>query len=884
MRAPDEPDLRVDEMLTTPSLVFNKIPDSYCDIAVVTACFCIDSQCRDWFISRHQTLKGEIMFVFRALFYQLIEITTAQSLFCRLIPAQNACAALDVFQRLRTVNLLETVPTTSNNWTYQDDIFMFAGLTQDKLATLKAGGRSMRTIRRRLQHWSSCARYFLTFAPDDITVEEFEVELEKEESIEEQRHDCGLDICETVDVDIPFELPVPVATRGRKNVEAALHGQKLKFQQKLRAKQSLALARAQKKLNAAVRQQDKLRGLLEEQELPRSRDQTSLLRRVLDFGEDRSYLTQLYPRDIRSFWIRIYTMSPYVFEHLTELAKGPSLSTMKQWMKVEKDALKNELFNLEHVTDIVRRWLDKWGGTDNIFTLSYDACKIDEDLSIDEQGRVTGTLNPVKLEAEAVEYKTNTALYQKLWEEQISKKNLVTHAFVFMLTPVTTAKGFPIHVLYTNTGSATDLVFKCIREIPARLSQLGVRIKFLASDSDNKYRACFNNQFRYCYDQLEGIYMMTESGRIRGLQSLVLPTPRCCNDIPHILKRWRSRLVRNQQLFVSADTEDHWRAGESFSVVNSDAIKETNPNIPSGAFRSGAMVAMDDSYPRMIFTVETLLAAWDRGAIDLFVFLLPPVCAQIVFRTNGITREQRMSIAYLGWFSCVYYFCYIEDCAKLGRRFQWPVVTKELMVDLANALLCQMNAMCDVSGAYKTSKISSTMSEHYFARMRRTMGPDQSANNFTRIFLRNIICDLNDSQMTEKMQVPKRLFHSALCQDGVVSPDPQIALEVRDFVCALFAECSVSLSCGAQHQEVFMRPTFYDLENSCVIEWFRALNQPAVQTFKKFVVHAGQTRVRRIYGRAILSRFTTAAKTEDGSQETVPEQRWSQLEQLMSED
>ena len=164
------------------------------------------------------------------------------------------------------------------------------------------------------------------------------------------------------------------------------------------------------------------------------------------------------------------------------------------------------------------------------------------------------------------------------------------------------------------------------------------------------------------------------------------------------------------------------------------------------------------------------------------------------------------------------------------------------------------------------------------------MGPDQSANNFTRIFLRNIICDLNDSQMTEKMQVPKRLFHSALCQDGVVSPDPQIALEVRDFVCALFAECSVSLSCGAQHQEVFMRPTFYDLENSCVIEWFRALNQPAVQTFKKFVVHAGQTRVRRIYGRAILSRFTTAAKTEDGSQETVPEQRWSQLEQSLSED
>ena len=250
--------------------------------------------------------------------------------------------------------------------------------------------------------------------------------------------------CETVDVDILFDLPVPVAARGRKNVEAALHGQKLKFQQKLLAKQSLALTRAQKKVNAALRQQDKLRGLLEDQELHRSRDQTSLLRRVLEFSEDRSYPAQPYPSDIRSFWIRIYTMSPYAFGHLTEVRNGTSLSAIKQWMKVEEGVLKNELLNPEHGTDIVRRWLDKWGGTDNIFTPSYDACKIDEDLPIGEQGRVVGTVKPVRLETEAVEYKTNMAFYQKLCEEQITKKKLVIHAVVFMLTPVSTAKRFPI--------------------------------------------------------------------------------------------------------------------------------------------------------------------------------------------------------------------------------------------------------------------------------------------------------------------------------------------------------------------------------------------------------------------------------------------------------
>ena len=887
----DEPDAPLREMLTTPSLVLNRCADFYYDIAVVTACFCINSQCHDWFINLHQTSKTEVIFVFRALFYKFIEIPTARLIFCQLISAQNVCSALDRFDSLLALNLLETRPAASKQWTHEDDIMLFACLLQDKLALLKAEGKSSRTIRRRLQHWIRCAKYFLSFTPEDIIVEEFEQEMEESEdpTVEKQKAESEGDDSHIVDVDVPFDVPFPVATRGRKNVEAALEGRRLKFQRKNRLDQSLKLARAQKKVTAAVKEQEKLKELLTSKEglemrNDRCADGPNLIRRALDFAENREYHAQPYPGDVRSFWILIYTTSPHVFKLLTEMMNGPSLSTMKKWMNAEKNALKNELFNLEHVTDIASRWINKWGGTDDIFTLSYDACKIDEDLVIDEHGRVTGTMHPVVLEADPIEYKTNTALYQKLWEEQISRKNLATHAFVFILTPVSTAKGFPIHILYTNTGSATDLVFNCIHEIPVRLARLGVRIKFLASDSDNKYRSAFNNQFRYSYYQLGRIYMMSESGKLRGLEALELPTLMCCNDIPHILKRWRSRLVRNQQLFVSADAEEQWRSGGKFSAVNSNALKEANPNIPSSAFRSGAIVSMDDSYPAMMFTVENLLAAWDRGALDLFVFLLPPVCAQVVFRNNVIMRHQRMSIAYLGWFLCMYYFCYIEGCGTLCRRFQWPLFTKELTVDLANALLCQMNALCEVGRAYKTSKISSTISEHYFSRMRRTMGPDQSVSNFTRIFLRNIICDLNDSQMTENLQAPKRLFHSAQCEDGVISPDPKVTIEVRDFVCALFAKCSVSFSCNAQHQTVFTCPSFYDLENSCVIQWFRQLNQAGVRTFKKFTVHAGQTRVRRIYGRAILSRFTTAAKMEENSQETIPEHKWSQLEQSLSGD
>ena len=272
----------------------------------------------------------------------------------------------------------------------------------------------------------------------------------------------------------------------------------------------------------------------------------------------------------------------------------------------------------------------------------------------------------------------------------------------------------------------------------------------------------------------------------------------------------------------------------------------------------------------------------------LFTQSLLTTALPLTSRRLGTTQTQRhltsrpigAIVLYL-WFLCMYYFCYLEDCGRVWRKFQWPVFTKELIVDLANALLCQMSAMCEVCGSYKTSKISSTISEHFFARMRRTMGPDQSADNFTRILIRNVICDLNDSQMAEDMKMSKRLFDSALCESGAVSPDPTIATQVRDFVCELFAQCSVSLSPQAPHQEVFERAPFYDLENSCVIAWFRQLNPTSKKA--KFIVHAGQTRARRIYGRAILSRYTTAAKREEGSQETVAEKRWRELEDSLAE-
>lgn len=184
---------------------------------------------------------------------------------------------------------------------------------------------------------------------------------------------------------------------------------------------------------------------------------------------------------------------------------------------------------------------------------------------------------------------------------------------------------------------------------------------------------------------------------------------KCCNDIPHILKRWRSRLITSQCLFLPQEAELLFQQEPASGCLNAGVIQQLNPLIPKSAFRVGSLPAMDDSYPAMMFTIETLMKAWDCKRLGAFLFLLPAVCAIIVFRHKSISRDIRMKVAYLRLCMCIFYYSYMDDCRHYGLRSRSSIPTKELFVDITNALFCQLCAMCQVPKAFRTSKVSSTM-------------------------------------------------------------------------------------------------------------------------------------------------------------------------------
>lgn len=840
------------------------------DDADLISAFCIDATCEPWFRTLTSEVRIEVMFVFRAFLRQYLSADQGQRMLCVLLNASEARDAFQLAGRMTLEhpdNLLrERVKLFTRQWSQIEDYALLVCVCKGQMKTFHdATQRDSKATTRRLDHWRKRLRDLMMTIPPEVIVCDRSSSDEDEAETETQNEDAETETTNE-DTETGTEQPYSYqpATIGTKNMEAARYGRQIHAMQRDRRKSSMALCRMAKAIHSRDRQ-------LNEREVKETIDNMErmylgqqplklppaleLCTAVVDIAAEQG-TGRRYPKNVRSFWMRVFSCSPQCFRTVSQMFGGPALSTIHSWMKQTKSTLRSEMLDLTKVAVIAKRWVEKYRGKEMQYTLSYDACKLDEDIVINEKGEVKGVLREFRLQHEPRQYRDDPSLFQSLWNQQIAEKNMITHAFVFVLNPISTDRGYPIHVVFANTGCATDQVLFCIQRIPEILAEAGIRVVFEASDSDTKYRMYFNRQFYWMFAQYSNIYICNSAtGTMNGLTSLNVPRINRCNDIPHILKRWRSRLINNTDLFLRPP--DQTCVPETRRAVNVEGLRALNPEIPTSAFRSGSLPAMDDAYPAMIFTKDTLMKAFNADRFDYIVYLLPAVCANVVFRCKTITRQRRIELAFLGWTVCIYYYSYIDS---LVVKFEHSILTKELLVDLSNALFCHIFGLHTIVNEYRMSKISSMVSEHLFARLRRSMGPDQSSENFLSVLLRLVIAD-SEAPDSEEETIPRRSFDAATCEQGTSILPQESALAVRDFCATIFRQAGVLLPFSAPHQWVFAQGNTIDLRECLVMSWLAELANKQKQQ-EKFTIHAGQSRLPRIYGRSIKSRFVTAANVE----------------------
>ena len=250
---------------------------------------------------------------------------------------------------------------------------------------------------------------------------------------------------------------------------------------------------------------------------------------------------KLYDNTMKSFWINEYLFGRKSYKWHQQLFQGPTIKTIKNWIKMEKEISFQEFLHLENLEKIIYFWKNIYDFGSINATLSIDALKVDEDLVIKWDGTVIGTIQEIHLD-EPDRFRKDFILYKNLWKENLENGNIVAGMFVFLLCPHNKIHGFPIHVYTSKSGSADNNIDKKITQIIEVLKDLDIFIKVVSTDSDTHYRKFFNEQFDWILK-----YFINN----KIINSDNTPTIIYSNDIAHILKRARSRLVKKRILFVN---------------------------------------------------------------------------------------------------------------------------------------------------------------------------------------------------------------------------------------------------------------------------------------------------------------------------------------------
>lgn len=278
-----------------------------------------------------------------------------------------------------------------------------------------------------------------------------------------------------------------------------------------------------------------------------------------------------YDTKSMSYWTQQYNdLSVRLFEKRSHEMYGPSRSAVESWIS-KTDIYPMSFFSDKKKISIIAQWWKRILGLDQINTvISFDACKIDEDLVIDSKGRVEGILNEgfQYLNEDKTTYKKNLKLYDEI-VELLARQNLfISNVFIVSICPLECKKCFPIYIEYTNSGSASDDLIEFLNSLPSILRESNINTMFLGSDADPKYNSIQENVFNM-YSKYINMDNLNISNIDIGEQIIH------CNDPSHILKRIRSRLIKHKTLYSTQKRK---------SIISIENIKKYDINLIESVF------------------------------------------------------------------------------------------------------------------------------------------------------------------------------------------------------------------------------------------------------------------------------------------------------------
>ena len=482
----------------------------------------------------------------------------------------------------------------------------------------------------------------------------------------------------------------------------------------------------------------------------------------------------------KDFWENMYMFGKKPFCYLSSYMNGPCVTSVKQWIKDIDCPSFDEMVNIKKVKNIIQWWIQC--KIPKFVNISVDALKVDEDLYITSKGEVIGAVdaNPIlqslrKIELNAL--KTDPSIYLKIWNKNLENENIASGLFIVIACPLDETNGFPVHLIVNKNGSANDKIDERVKMVAEAFKELGSDPIFLSSDSDKHYRKAFNEQFEFWTRVL-----LTNHGTV----PCNFPNSFKCNDGAHILKRARSQLIRNSQLFA---TSYHLKIFNSNSLENIDApfispslLQQYNQNLLSCWFRNNGRDSMDDFYPLRIFhpkILETFVnIAIDNNSqectsIDVAILYLLPMCIlNCIIHSKNNNRETVLNWAYVGMFIMLFYWSWLKIDGNKNKEQKKEsfssVFTMDLCVDAATHLFAIILALQKIPEKFNLSKIGTITNEHFNALLRYRAGKEQTIRSMKTAF-RKVVIMMKHNYSLPHVIIQQREFRTAKMEPGTYS-------------------------------------------------------------------------------------------------------------------
>ena len=555
----------------------------------------------------------------------------------------------------------------------------------------------------------------------------------------------------------------------------------------------------------------------------------------------------------KTFWMRLRMYSRKAFSMIKNYLEGPSDSTVDLWINKNNDFPRcSDLENIDQVYTTFLFWKNKLNISDETnFSISIDAAKVDENLSIKYNGDVGGTIDRYELQNDPIHYLNDPELYRRLWEELLNQKKLITHIFVILMCPIATQRGFPIYIKFTNSGSATENVTNDLDQIIFLLISNGTKIRFIGSDSEQCYRRRFNIQF-------EQVMETMINGRI-NLGQLSNEMILYSNDAYHCLKRLRKAMVNSGSLFIKPHD-----IGTN-NCVSKYTLQHIDKTLPDCIFRQGSLQSMDDYYPHALFNKKTLAKARKTSNSAVIFYLWIGVLVRKVMSSKKLTRAQRCEMCYIGLYIAIYYklFFFLFKQEKVSKKIlSTMIMSFDMCTDLSNFFISMIKALTTVNDSFPLSRIGSILSEHFFGRIRNNAGNSQTADS--------IRASINRIQFIDAYRIDdnfddanhRRKLQSAVVEQGALSFDEIEIDRCRDFVCALFISAGLYLKFDDFGYDWIMSPVYTDGKEPLSIKYFDMDVDEGEEQKKRWTLNAANFRVNGRYGRNIKGRYITMAKLQ----------------------